>query len=79
MSQKSHNSAILFARSNKVNCYGDVAASAAIYRSDLTVQPLMSGMLVSRISEEGKPTTPLAGIRSQVPVKHRERGKAKRC
>jgi hypothetical protein len=78
MTQKSH-SAILFARSNNVNCYGDVAASAALYRSDLTVQPLTSGMLVSRIRGEGKPTLPLAGIRSQVSVKHREKGKAKRC
>ena len=78
MTQKSHNSAILFVRSNKVNCYGDDAASAARYQFDLTAQSLMSGMLVSRISGEGKPATPIAGIRSQVPVKHRERGKAKR-
>ena len=73
--QKSH-SAILFARSNTVNCYGDVAVSAALYRSDLAVQP---GMLVSSILGEGKPTTPLTGIRSQVSVKYREKGKAKRC
>ena len=74
--QKSH-SAILFARSNTVNCYGDVAVSAALYPSDLSVQP---GMLVSSILGEGKqPTTPLAGIRSQVSVKYREKGKAKRC
>lgn len=78
MSQKSHNSAILFVRSNKTNCYGDDAASAARYQFDLTAQPLMVEMLVSRISGEGKPVTPLAGIRSQVPVKYRERGKAKR-
>ena len=73
--QKSH-SAILFARSNSVNCYGDVATSAARYQSDLTAQ---SEMLVSRIRGEGKPTTPLAGIRSQVPVKRRAKGKVKRC
>jgi hypothetical protein len=75
---QSHN-AVLFARSNSVNCYGDVAAYAAFYSSDMTAQPLTSGMLVSRIRGEGKPATPLAGIRSQVSVKYRERGKAKRC
>jgi len=76
--QKSH-SAILFARSNSVNCYSDVAVSAELDMSGLTFQPLLAGIIVSSIRGEGKRATPLTGIRSQISVKYRERGKAKRC
>ena len=74
--QKSH-SAILSARSN--HCYGGFAASYVLNGSALTLQQVVASVMVSDIRGEGKPTTPPGSIRSQVSVKYRERGKAKRC